>query len=167
MTIVYLKHQTLFQDPFMKSQCFVRSKFRPWSFGDTKTRKLIFIPKKAMTIKFQSILHKATEFHLIWPTFLWIMLCWKFCVENRSNFRTVRNIWRKFLLRVFTTTPKPITVPSMPEVPNTIHAVVLSRVSNVELENWKPCFIQFRVKVVRNTRFFMGYFINIFIFWRS
>ena len=100
MTIVYLKHPTLFQDPFMKSQCFVRSKFRPWSFGDTKTRKLIFIPKKAMTIKFQSILHKATEFHLIWPTFLWIMLCWKFCVENRSNFRTVRNIWRKFLLRV-------------------------------------------------------------------
>ena len=100
MTIIYLKHQTLFQDRFGKSQCSVWSKFRPWRFGDTKTRKLIFIPKKAMTIKFQSILHKATEFHLIWPTFLWIMLCWKFCVENRSNFRTVRNIWRKFLLRV-------------------------------------------------------------------
>ena len=33
------------------------------------------------------------------------------------------------------TTPKPITVPSMPQVPNTIHAVVLSRVSNMELEN--------------------------------
>ena len=78
MTIVYLKHQTLFQDLFVKSQCFVRPKFWPGCFGDAKTRKLIFITKKAMTIKFQSILHEATEFHLIWPTFLWIMLCQKF-----------------------------------------------------------------------------------------
>ena len=28
-----------------------------------------------MAIKFQSILHKDTEFDLIWPTFLWIMFC--------------------------------------------------------------------------------------------
>ena len=51
--------------PLCEKSLFRTVKILTMTFGDTKTRKLIFIPKKAMAIKFQSILHKATEFHLI------------------------------------------------------------------------------------------------------
>ena len=63
MAIVYLKHQTLFQDPFVKNQCFIQSKFRPLHFGDTKTRKLIFIPKK-MTSNFSQFYIRLLNFIL-------------------------------------------------------------------------------------------------------
>ena len=86
--------------PLCEKSVFHMVKISTMTFWRHKNQKINFDTKKAMTIKFQSILHKATEFHLIWPTFLWIMLCWKFCVENWSNFHTKWNIWQKFLLRV-------------------------------------------------------------------
>ena len=152
MTTVYLKHQTLFQDLFVKSQCFVWSEFQPWCFGDTKNRKLIFIPKKQWLLYF-------SLFYIRLLNFIWFdQHCYDlYFVENSLCWKLVEFLYRskhltKFFVKSFTTTPKPITVPSMPWVPNTIHAVVLSRVCNMELENRKPCFICIRVKVMRNTR---------------
>ena len=59
------KTSSTISGPLCEKSVFPTVKISTMTFGDAKTRKLIFIPKKTMTIKFQSILHKATEFHLI------------------------------------------------------------------------------------------------------
>ena len=49
-----------------------------------------------------------------------------------------------------TSRQKRIRVLSMPKVPNTIYAVDFHRATHISAENETPCFVQFRVKLVRN-----------------
>ena len=48
-----------------------------------------------------------------------------------------------------TSRPKIIRILGMPKVPNTIYAIDLHRATHISAGNQTPCFVQFRVKLVR------------------
>ena len=146
ITIVYLKHQTLFEDPFMKSQCFVRSKFWPWSFGDTKIRKLIFIPKKQWLLN-------CSLFYIRLVNFIWFdQHFWELCFVEISVLKTGRIfVPYETLTKTFYNHTKTYQSSKYALSTKYYNAVILSRISSMELENQKPCFVRFRVKFVRNT----------------
>ena len=61
MTIVYLNHQTL-SGPLCEKSVFRTVKISTMTFWRRKNQKLSFIPKKEMTIKFQSLYIRLLNF---------------------------------------------------------------------------------------------------------
>ena len=61
MTIVYLNHQTL-SGPLCEKSVFRTVKISTMTLWRRKNQKLSFIPKKEMTIKFQSLYIRLLNF---------------------------------------------------------------------------------------------------------
>ena len=80
------------------------------------------------------------------------MKCQKLPMLKTGQIFVPYNYLQPVFLMSVTSRPKLVRVLSMPQVPDTIYTVDLHRATHISAENQTPCFVRFRVKLVRNTQ---------------
>ena len=133
---------------FLKKELYIKTWFFPWQklwlqhFPAIKKTNFFWISRH---------FYNMTDFWLIWQIFPWITECLKLpMLKFGQIFVPYKHLKSFFLMRV-TSRQKLIRVLSMSKVPNTIYAADFHRATHITTWNETPCFVQFWVKLVRNT----------------